>query len=429
MSSFLRIVLSGRGPFLTFVFSLIFFIDRGAYRAIRYSTAGDFSTVYGAARTWLQGGNPYDRATLKTELAQAGAPQDIQHDQDINPSVYLPAAMPWTALISWLPWRAANTVWSLLSLALFFLSLWEILASTSLAYATKWLTGSAALLFSPTYVGVYDGNPSVIVISLTVLAICLARRQSEALSGLLLGIALCFKPQLAICGLCVLALWRVWSPILFGVVVLSAATILGVLVASHFGHNWSWWQSEQRNIAASFQLGGQSDPSPGSPVAWQILNAQTLLSYLLSDRTASNVATWVVAMSIMANFLYRRGRKGKVWLWLDAGFFSALTLVVTYHRYYDAQILLLLIPVLATFWQEKKGLLFGAITICLLILAFPVQSVLARRLEARAVIPSLTQVLFLRNQPVAVLALTAILSFCWISTKEGAQNSPAQKGT
>ena len=412
MSSFLRAALSGRRPLFIFVLSLIFFIERGSYRAIRYSTTGDFSTLYGAARTWLHGGNPYDRATLKTELAEAGAPQGIQHDQNINPSVYLPAAMPWMALLSWLPWRAANTAWSLLSLALFFLSLWEILASTSLAYATKWLAASAALLFSPTYVGIYDGNASVVVVSLTALTICLARQQATVTSGLLLGAALCFKPQIAVCALCVLALWRRWTPLLLGVLVLGVATMAGVLIASHFGHNWDWWQSEQQNVAASFQPGGQSDPLPGSRVAWQLLNAQTLTSYLFADRIALNIATWIVAMVLVAIFLKNRTSTARMPRWRDAGFFSALTLVVTYHRYYDAQILLLLIPSLAAFLQEGKRLRFGAIALCLLVLAFPVQSVFARQLGARAEAPSLIQAVLLRNQPFALLVLTAILALC-----------------
>ena len=254
-------------------------------------------------------------------------------------------------------------------------------------------------------------RPTFFVISFIALAICLARQQSTIVSGLLFGIALCFKPQLAICALCVLALWRMWLPILLGVIVLSVATTVGVLVASHFGHDWSWWHSEQQNVAASFQPGGQSDPSPGSPVAWQLLNTQTLVSYVTANRTASNVVTWIVAISFGAIFLNNRSGTARVLHWRDAGFFSALTLVVTYHRYYDAQILLLIIPLLAVFWQERKRLPFCAITLCLLILAFPIQSVFARKLGTKAATPSFTQAVLLRNQPLALLALTAILAF------------------
>src|SRR5690349_912930 len=104
---------------LFFFLCLAFFIDRGPYRALRYSTTGDFSTLYAAARCWLHSENPYSAPALKHELASAGAPDSIVRAQDVNVSVYMPSAMPLMAPVATLPWRVANPVWCFLALVAF----------------------------------------------------------------------------------------------------------------------------------------------------------------------------------------------------------------------------------------------------------------------------------------------------------------------
>ncbi|HEY7209091.1 MAG TPA: glycosyltransferase family 87 protein [Bryobacteraceae bacterium] len=379
---------------IAFLLALIFFIERGPYRALRYATTGDFGTVYAAARCWLHAANPYERANLKDELARAGAPASIQSDQDVNPSVYLPSALLLMTPLAWMPWTAANVAWCLLSLALWALALWKILARTSLSARAKWLAVAGALVFSPSYVGIYDGNPGVIVISLVTLAILSESRIARAI---LLGIALCFKPQIALCAICVLILWRRWRIVAVAIVLFAICLLAGT-------RDRSWWQSEQRNLAVSFEPGGQSDPSPRSPVAWQFLNAQTLVSYPVPDRTFANAIVWVLGAALTGVFLL--GAKSR---WQAVAFFSALTLLLTYHRYYDAQLLLLAIPFLVELWPRR--ITFAMVAVCLLVLAFPIQSVLARKLGFAATVPSLQQAVLLRNQPAAVLSLTFLFAF------------------
>ncbi len=390
-----------------FAVCLLFFLDRGPYRAIRYSTTGDFSTVYAAARCWMHGANPYERASLKNELATSGAPASIQRDQDINPSVYLPSAMPWVAPFAALRWKAANASWILLLIILFVLSVRALIAHSGLMGPQKWFAWGAALLFSPTYVGIYDGNPGVLAIGLATLSVCLAADSSLVASGIVLGIALCFKPQIAICAFCVLALRKCWKPQALAVGLFAAAAMLGVAIVSHAGHDW-WWQSEQHNLAISFVPGGQSDPSPVSPVAWQLLNTQALAGYLFSNRRAMNVCVWIIAGCLALVYLWRRK---PIDYWRDAAFFSALVLLPTYHRYYDAQLLLLLLPLLVQSARSGNRRLVLTTGFLLLILALPIQSVFARMLGERATIPSFRQFVLLRNQPAALLLLAAVLSF------------------
>jgi hypothetical protein len=407
-----------------------FFINRGPYRAIRFSTTGDFSTVYAAARSWLNGTNPYEREALKAELSRAGAPLDIQRDQDINPSVYLPAAMPWAATVSWLPWTIANLVWCLVSLTVFGWSVWKVLCHCGLSTRAKWIAASAILLFSPTYVGIYDGNPGVIAIGLIIGSICLAFEGRMLTSGGALGVAMCFKPQLAICALGVLVLAKLWKAILVAIAVAAVSMIIGLLVLTGTGERGQWWQSEQRNLAVSFEPGGQSDPAPASAVAWQFLNAQTLSSYFSTNRHIYDAAVWIGAGLVTVTFLWTRKQKNPQVAWRDAAFCSAMTLIPTYHRYYDAQLLVLLLPFGVLLWQANKRWVFILMAACLGVLGFPIQSLFAQRLGAAATIPSFKQLVLLRNQPAALIVLAIALTFCCagLERKQDARTA-SQMGT
>jgi hypothetical protein len=375
---------------IVFALALAFFINRGPYRAIRYSTTGDFATVYGAARCWIRGINPYEREPLKQQLAESGAPASVQRDQDVNPSVYLPSALVWMAPVAMLAWYPANALWCLLAIALWTLALLRILALLPLSVTAKWLIAAAALVFSPTYVGIYDGNPGVAITSLVILAVL---DESWLRSAILLGIALCFKPQIAFCGFCIFLLRRKWRALAIAAVLFGAFLLAGSLA------HWNWWQTERRNVALSFVPGGQSDPAPASHVAWQFLNAQTLVSYFVRERNAVNLVVWILAALLGVLFLWRaRGSRAQT-----AAFLAVLTLLLTYHRYYDAQLLLLAIPFLVELWQRRGRFVLAAV--CFLVLAFPIQSVFARRLGPEALTPSLKQAFLLRNQPAAVLLL------------------------
>ena len=398
-------------PILFFFLCLAFFINRGPYRAIRYSTAGDFSTLYAAARCWLHNENAYSAPALKHELESAGAPDSIVRDQDVNVSVYLPSAMPPTAPVAVLPWRAANSLWCLLALAAFGASVWLIVGQLDLRVWAKWMVAGLAVLFSPTYVGLFDGNPSVLCISCVALAICLALNLRPWSSAVLLGVALCFKPQIAFCALCVFILWRLWRPVIAAFAIACAAGITGVIVASSFGTNWQWLKLEQSNVALSFASGGTSDPSPSGPVAWQMLNGQTIASYVIHNAGLANLAVWLFAAGLALAYLWLRRKDRPPSKWRDVSFFAAVTLIVTYHRYYDAQLLLLTIPLLVALWKRNERVTVACLFLCLLLLAFPLQSVFARALGERATKASWTQLVLLRQQPLAVLAMALVLAF------------------
>jgi hypothetical protein len=392
-----------------FCVCLSYLLERGPYRAIRFYESYDFSTVYAAARCWLHGENPYDAQALKKELREVGATPRLEQQQDLNPSVYLVSAMPLVAPISLLRWPAANVVWCLLSLAFFAASLIMVLENTKLSMWSKWIFGSIALVFSPTYVGLLRGNPSVLSIGLVTMALCAWLRGHRWLPGILLGAALCLKPQIGLGAICVFALWRNWSSLFVAAGTFSVLGIIGFLRVSSFGTSWAWWRSEQQNASVAYGLSSETDPLGVS--AFQFLNSQPVWAYAIREPLWSDVAVWVFAGILVASYLWFRQRAGVASPWRDIAFSCILTITVMYHRYYDGQLLLLFIPLLVELWRERNRRIAIFLGICLISLAFPDQSVFAKWMGPQGT--SLLRFILMRHQPTGVLAMGIAVIVSW----------------
>ena len=96
------------------------------------------------------------------------------------------------------------------------------------------------------------------------------------------------------------------------------------------------------------------------------------------------MAVWLFAAALVISYVWlRRKDRPSPSKWRDVSFFAALTLIITYHRYYDAQLLLLTIPMLVVSWKRNERVTVVFLFLCLLLLAFPLQSVLQREVKGR----------------------------------------------
>ncbi len=394
-----------------FLLSLAFFLERGAYRGLHESRTGDFATIYAAARCWLHHEGPYDRAGLERELVQAGAPSVLIRDQLHQASLYPISAFPFVALLAFLPWSAANIIWCILSLACFAASIVALLQDLAVSKTGKWIAASACLFFSPTYVGVVNGNASVISISLAILSLDFAIHKRLWKSGVLFGVTLCIKPQIAICCFLALLLWRRRAAVVIGAVVAGIVWAVAILHASSSGQSWGWLVSWWQNVAHEGASGGLDDSRPGNPFASGFLNAQTL-SYLVSGN-ALFAEGIVFALALVLAVLYfhfsQNEKNGPGRKWVDAAFFAALSLAITYHRYYDAQLLLAAIPTVVYLWQSSRVRTAALAGLCLLALAFPLQSTIDRIFGPAAGDDSPALVLLRRYKPFVVILLALVL--------------------
>jgi hypothetical protein len=392
-----------------FALSLVFFTERGPYRALRDSRTGDFATIYAASRCWMHHENPYARADLTRELTRAGAPADLIREQDQHLSAYPISVMPVAALLAWLPWRVANAAWCAFSLVCFAAAISVLLGSFP-SLRAKLLTASCCLFFSPTYVGILNGNPSVAVISMVIISLYGALTNWRWRSGMLFAITLCAKPQIALCCLLAFLLWKRWSPLFIGLAGAAMITLFATLRVSSFGQSWEWWESLKQNTASLALPGSLIDPRPSSPYADGFLNAQTLSYLLTASAPLAESMVLILSAGLAALYFHLRKRGEAADSRMDSAFVAAITLTMAYHRYYDGELLLLVIPAVALFWQRGRAGMAWALGLCLAMVAFPLQSFFAKHFEPEAARLSLLQFVLFRHEPAAVLGIAVILT-------------------
>ncbi len=173
-----------------------------------------------------------------------------------------------------------------------------------------------------------------------------------------------------------------------------------------------WWHSQQANFAINAMPGGKSDPGPNSSWAFELLNGQTITALFVQDAHWRDAIVWIFAAVLLAAYILRR-RAGNVDRNRDLVFFAAWTTTVAYHRYYDAQLFLLLWPALVELWSQQQRKFAIALGACVCLLAFPSQSLLARVTDSGGAVHSALDVLFFRHQPIAILAIALLALFWW----------------
>jgi hypothetical protein len=141
---------------------------------------------------------------------------------------------------------------------------------------------------------------------------------------------------------------------------------------------------------------------------------------LTRNLSVNDAVVWIIAGTMVVLYFRLRARTLEDRRWRDLGFFSAMTIIVAYHRYYDAQILLLLVPFLLNNWYTHRAIVIS-LCACLLLLAFPSQTAFALWLRSVNV-SSLFGLILLRHQPIAVLA-TGLLLIPWSATLRNVQGN------
>lgn len=399
------------GVVALFALSLAYFYVRGPYRALETLDSYDYATVYGAARSWTQGENPYDMRAVVRQLGAAG-----RHDNaTAPPSLYLPATMPLVAPIVWMRWPVAKVLWCLFSMAIFGVSLVFVIRDSPprpLVWRYDWdsilLLAGCALFFSPVTSGLSTGNPSVITCSLCLLALHLVLVQRFWTAGLVLGIANCLKPQDSAFVIAVLVVWCCWRTLAVSFVPPAIAFLIAAWRAGSMQTFVLWMHTCQAAVASTFQTGGLSDPRPGNVFSYHIITLPSLLGLFIPDLDTENLISWIVAGAIAAVYLLTRKRTpASERPWRDLAFFSVLTLTIVYHRYYDVQILLASIPFVVRYFRSHRAAPV-IYSICLVLLWFPLQPVFAEKFPG-ANPESLRGFLMLRHEPVLILVMALAL--------------------
>ncbi len=374
---------------VVFILASLYFVVRGPLRAIHDS--GDFLLVFTAARSWLHGVNPYVPGKLAV-TAQAAGIQATPALFVTSPSVYLPPALLILAPLALLPWAIAKALWLACLLAL---SLWNILAFARMAKQRAVQVASFLLAFAPLHTGIAKGQPSVLVCSLIFLSLFTPQ---PYVAGCLLGLAACIKPQLAVGFLLLAAGQRQFRKLMAACAVGIAATGIGLLFIAP-----GWFPALNSNLREI--VGSTSGLAGGSePTSWyQLVNLHILIPEALA-RTPLEIVLYAILISVTAIAAVRAADSS-----LAPALIASATVLIGYHRFYDAQLLWLGVPAILFLTQKLASLLLWAAYAVFLV---PGQTIAA--LWAGAKNDSAGWVL-LRHETLALLLICMI--FVWMALK------------
>jgi hypothetical protein len=320
----------------------------------------DFQAVYYGAECLLQHHDPYRVSDMKAVYfaANEGRPFATERERVLATLfVNLPTTFLLFAPITVLPLGMAQVLWLVLtagSLLLAGVLMWDLGEKHSPILSTCLI---AFLLANSEYV-FSTGNTAGIVVGLCVIGAWCFLQDGFVLAGILcMAVSLAIKPHDA--GL-------VWLYFLLAggihrkralqsLVVTAALAFSAILWVSLVVPNWM--QDWRSNMAAISARGGLNDPGPATLATdtfAKVISLQAVFSVFRDDPRFYNLATYLVCGVLLLVWVIAtlRSRSSQEKDWLALAAIVPLTLLVTYHRVYDAKLVLLTVPACAMLWAK-----------------------------------------------------------------------------
>jgi len=134
----------------------------------------------------------------------------------------------------------------------------------------------------------------------------------------------------------------------------------------------TWWRDWQANLAIISAPGGMNDPRPAIVAgvsAGNVISLQAVFSVFSQNGRFFNLASYLVCGAFLVVWLAvtLRSRFSNELAWLALAACVPFTLLITYHRVYDAKLLLLTVPACALLWARRDTI--GKIALALTSLA------------------------------------------------------------
>lgn len=333
------------------------FLLRGPIRFVHSQlTWNDFLSPYIQADAWVHGKNPYATSSI-VMLWPSGDPRpDFVTREAANgslpakrgiPSLYPVTSLALLAPLTSLKWTAAETLWIAINTTFLLLAPVFLIAISGASWRSLRVQFflAAALALAPLHTGLATGNPAVLVIALTTGAVWADRRRKAIVSGILLALAICLKPTIAVALVLYLLLRRHWR--VFAVA--SAVTaVVAAIAAGWLDHERVAWLASyfdnNRKILAS---GGLADFTSADPLRFNLVNTQVLfyslfgsvsLAQWLSFSLAAALLAFWLSLSLRRRSLSDESHRQDEFLGISTLF--VISLLPVYHRFYDAGLLL-----------------------------------------------------------------------------------------
>jgi hypothetical protein len=329
-------------------------LERGA----RLGVMG-FPGIYFGTRCLVQGGDPYDLNQLRSIYSTAGFTDSSSAAlrQSVSLYVNLPTTFLFVAPFAWLPLAAAQTIWLILLVSSFLLAaflVWRIAAvqAPSVALLLMFIVlANCEIIFS-------GGNTAGLVVSLCVIAVwCLLRDRFIAAGVVCLAVSFAIKPHdVGLVWLYFLLAGRIQR--MRALKALALSVVLALAAALWVTHVAPHWLPELRsNLAEISGHGGINEPGPtsiGVNSPDMIIDLQTVVSIFVNEPNVYNPITYSVCGLLLFGWLVAvlRFSPSRQNAWFALVSVAALSMLVTYHRSYDAKLLLLAVPACAMLWAE-----------------------------------------------------------------------------
>jgi hypothetical protein len=323
--------------------------------------ANDLQVVYYGTRCLMEHCDPYNLVELQgfylAEEKRLPA-QSIERPKAVTWYIYLPPTFLVIAPLAVLPWSVSYALWTLLLVGTILIAA-TLMVNLGAEHAPKISLLLGCILLANCEVGFALGNSAVFVVSLcTVAAWCFVQGRFVPLGILCLVLGFSFKPH------DVDLVWlyfflsggvyrkRALKVLALALVVGLAALVWVSQVAPH------WMQEWNSNISSLAVRGGLSDPgltAERAQGAGQVIDLQAAVSVVRDDPGFYNPVSHVVcgALLLIWAFTTLRTRFAQSGTWFALAAIVPLTLLATYHRAYDAKLLLLEIPACAKLWAER----------------------------------------------------------------------------
>jgi len=323
----------------------------------------DFRTVYAGARCLVHHHNPYNAGEVEREyLSEGGQRPKTTHLtlQCVTLQVNLPATYVLVAPFAALSWGPAHILWMLLTGVVFvsaILLAWDAGASSAPLAATVlscMLALNCQIIFT-------QGNTAGIVVGLCGIAVwCLLKNRCVWVGVLCLAFSLAVKPHdTGLVWLYFLLAGGVHRKrALQSAAITAAIGLSSVLWVSHVAPHWM--QDLNANLSTISAPGGVNDPGPNGvitrePVLYSIVDLQTVISVFRDDPHFYNSVSYLLCggLFLVWSIVILRSRFSVSNAWLALGAVVPLTLLINYHRLWDAKLVMLVIPACCLLWAER----------------------------------------------------------------------------
>ena len=321
-----------------------------------------FQGIYYGTRCLLQGCDPYNPKQLAAFYQAQGGDrphQSTQRIQAVTLYVNMPTTFVLIAPFAWLSWAPAHLLWFTLVTALVFLAaylMWrlaEIRAPAPSLLLICVMLANSEVLFA-------TGNAAGLVISLCTIGVwCFLQHRWVWLGILCLAVSLVVKPHDS--GFVWLFFLLAGGPYRKSALqTFALASAIGVVALVWVSHAVPSWLSQMRaNLIAISGPGGINHPGPASMTgnsANMVIDLQAAFSVLKDDSHFYNPATYLVCGLLLVVWATTALRTLPTLdsAWLALAVIVPITLLVTYHRPYDAKLLLLAMPACAALWAQGK---------------------------------------------------------------------------